>query len=126
MKCPHCGQSLANAKGEPLILCASCVSLGSREALLEMQRHFLPKVVTQDYPWLRLMRHDGREEWHIELLGPCPGQAFCGVVFAKPDKGRSPWKGKRVPHSLLINEHLCQDCHRTLKRETAALAPEAA
>lgn len=129
IECLKCGASMINAKGEVRLICITCAARGSREELLVLQREFLPAVMATNYPLFQLAQRAGRNEWHIEFMGPFHGQALCGVVFENPKtkKGRSEWRTRAREYSNLEAEpNLCQQCRATLAEEAAAVIRKAA
>lgn len=121
-RCPKCGASMIGPKGEDHIICVACATRKSHQGLLDLQAEFLSRTAW-DYKF-RLWRRAGTQEWHVELLGPCRGQAFCGVVFENP-AGLSKWIAREEEFYALDGvANLCARCAAALKEGVAASRPQ--
>lgn len=94
------------------ILCPVCMALKSHKEILALQGGFLPAAITRDVEFTVARRY-GKHDWHIEMLGPYPNQAFCGVIFAKSGKAAEWEKQKKTFSALQASEDLCPNCRST-------------
>lgn len=116
MTCAACGAQQPDGR----ILCANCTAKKSHLEILAIQTRFLPAVMADKKP-LRLVRRQGRNEAHLELLG-YKGQAFCGILFETPSGKRTEWKGRDVAFSRLGDKEICGECWAKLTDAAKALA----
>lgn len=90
------------------VLCRRCLEKRSHREVLAVQPDLLPRAMEGRVP-MRLVKHAGREEEHIEMLYFAGHQGYCGVVFENPKK-RKIWTGRFVPYAKIAEAHLCAEC----------------
>lgn len=103
MNCRNCKQPVLDKN----LLCPECIRKLSHRSILKQQKDFLPAVIARDNE-LRIVRHNGKHDWHIEMLG-WPNQAYCGVLFEKRAE-----KELKAFSLVRIREDLCPECEKAL------------
>jgi hypothetical protein len=86
-----------------------CAAALSHTEILALQGGLLPAAITRDIGF-KIARRYGRHDWHIEMLGPYPNQAYCGVLFTKSGKGAEWEKKQKTFAALQASEDLCPNC----------------
>ena len=122
LMCRCCGHPVPDSKLGPV--CQACIERQSHQAVLAVQKDFLPAVI-RGYPCMRKVRRHGKKEWHLEMLGYA-NQAFCGVCFEKL-RGKANWEKKKIEWREVAGEqpNICPDCWKTLEQKVSEITQEA-
>jgi|SRR5215475_517257 len=106
MKCKKCGANIPDDH----VACPACTMAKSRQAYLEYQKHYLPRVI-EGKAVLRITRQ-GDRPWHLVLVGD-PYHAYCGEPVSPA------WSQRREHLDELPTKvcALCRDVFTRLKEE---------
>ena len=114
MNCPVCHTPIP----EHHLACPVCAQRRSYEAVLDLQKAFLPSLLRGEHP-LTLAKPSEEMDWHVALL--CYNElAWCGRTISPQ------WKKQYREYPDLFHSRLCRWCRAALDRLAKEVSPEVA
>lgn len=109
MTCPTCNQEIPISENKvPQLACPRCLAAKSYQALLQLQREFIAKMIEGAHR-MTLTKPAKQVRWHLVLSNYA--QAWCGETV------NTRWDRQRLEYPKIdtVRTPLCEACQRVFE-----------